>query len=215
MSKRSPVVPTPRRGTLRWFVGIPIGTNPLILMDTASVLVVAWCVMAVILLVLQLWFGGYLNASHLRGAAWVSGYVTLVFAGIFVLTAFVVQRNRYAALYRFEEKEAYCENLRVRPHPVVPSRLPRWRGYAVDPPLNPLRSVIRRAAWADVTSVTAIPELRVLLLRGGRGVLLRVYCPDDEVFRGAREYVRTRLRPEVADGISLERGDGNAGLGRS
>jgi hypothetical protein len=162
-------------------------------MDVASVLSIAWSVMVVVLLLLQLYFGGYLEATHLKGAAYVAGYVTLLFIGIFVLAAFVIQRNRYAALYRFEQDEVYCENLRTSPRPSRRVYGLRWRGYAIEPVSNPLRSVVKRTLWKDVRAVSAIGELRVLLLRGKRGVLMRVYCPDEEVFAKARAFAERAL----------------------
>ncbi len=179
---------------LRWFVGVPIATNPLILLDVVSVLCIAWGLMAIVLLALQLWFGGYLDRTHLTGAAWVSGYVTLVFTAVFVFAALLIQRNRYAALYRLEEGEAYCENLRARPVPQDRTMAFRWRGYPVEDVRSPLRSVVKRVVWGDVRRVQALEAMNVLLLRGRRGVLMRVYCPDAEHFGRARAFVEERLR---------------------
>lgn len=190
--KGAPGGARPKR--LRWYVGVPIATNPLILLDVVSVLCIAWGLMTVLLLVLQLWFGGYLDRTHLTGAAWVSGYVTLVFVSVFIFAALLIQKNRYAALYRLEEGEAYCENLRVRPVPSGPAACLRWRGYPVEDVTNPLRSVVKRVAWGDVRGVQALEKVRVLLLRGRRGVLMRVYCPDAETFGRARAFVEERLR---------------------
>lgn len=179
---------------LRWFVGVPIATNPLILLDVLLVLCIAWGLMAVILMALQLWFGGYLNRTHLTGAAWVSGYVTLIFAAVFAFAALLIQRNRYAALYRLEEGEAYCENLRVSPVPLGRSAFPRWRGYPIEDVSDPLRSVVKRVAWGDVHEVQSLEAMNVLLLRGRRGVLMRVYCPDAGTLGQARAFVEERLR---------------------
>jgi hypothetical protein len=159
-------------------------------MDVVSVLCIAWGVMTVALLLLQLYFGGYLEGTHLRGSAYVASYVTFIFIGIFVLAVFAIQRNRYAALYRFEKDQVYCENLRTSPRPLQGARGLRWRGYAIEPVENPLRSIVKRVSWSDVKVVSTIGELRVLLLRGKRGVLMRVYCPDDKIFEKARAFAK-------------------------
>ena len=180
--------------TLRWFVGIPIGTNPLILLDIVSVLFLAWCVMAVLLLCLQFFFGGYLDRTHLKGAAYVAGFVTLIFTGIFVLAAFVIQKNRYAALYRFEENQVYCENLRAFPHALRPFYLMRWRGYEIEPVEKSLRSVVKCVPWSDVGTISSIGKLHVILLQGRRGTLMRVYCPNEEIFTKALLFAECRRK---------------------
>lgn len=170
----------------RWFVGIPLATNPLILLDVFSVLILAWGVMTVLLLGLQFVLGGYVDIRHPVEAISISGYVTAVFFLIFVLVAFVIQRNRYAALYRFEKDEVYCENLRAYPRPLESSVLPRWKGYAIEDVRDPIRSIAKCVKWADVRSVVSLEHLNVFLLKGKRSVLMRVYCPDKPRFEKAR-----------------------------
>ena len=165
---------------LRWYVGVPLGTNPLILLDLS-------------LLALQAGFGGYVDASHVKGAALVSGYLVLVFLGLFGVVCFVVMRNRYAALYRFDEEDAFCDNMRSNPRAADGRRL-HFTGYPIDPILEVIRSTERRARWEDVTTVQPMDAMRVLLLRGRRGVLMRVYCPDDATYDQALLYAETHRK---------------------
>ena len=76
-----------------------------------------------------------MDASHVKGAALVSGYLVLAFLGLFAVVCFVVMRNRYAALYRFDEEEAFCDNMRSNPHAADGQRLHftsrSWRSFAV------------------------------------------------------------------------------------
>ena len=46
---------------LRWYVGVPLGTNPLILLDLSILLTVGWSVSWLSLLALQAGFGGYVD----------------------------------------------------------------------------------------------------------------------------------------------------------
>lgn len=172
---------------LRWYVGVPLGTNPLILLDLAILLSIGWAVSWLALLALQAGFGGFLEVSHLREAAGTAGYLILIFLALFGAVCFLVMRNRYAALYRFDPGEAFCDNMRANPK-ALDGRLFHFRGWPIDPNVEPIRSTDRCVRWEDVTAVQPIDAMRVLLLRGRRGVLMRVYCPDDAVYRQALLY---------------------------
>ena len=178
---------------LRWYVGVPLGTNPLILLDLSILLTIGWSVSWLSLLALQAGFGGYVDASHVKGAALVSGYLVLAFLGLFGVVCFVVMRNRYAALYRFDEEDAFCDNMRSNPRAADGRRL-HFTGYPIDPILEVIRSTERRARWEDVTTVQPMDAMRVLLLRGRRGVLMRVYCPDDATYDQALLYAETHRK---------------------
>ena len=117
---------------LRWYVGVPLGTNPLILLDLSILLTIGWSVSWLSLLALQAGFGGYVDASHVKGAALVSGYLVLAFLGLFGVVCFVVMRNRYAALYRFDEEDAFCDNMRCSPRAADGRRL-HFTGSPIDP----------------------------------------------------------------------------------
>ena len=171
-------------------MGVPLGTNPLILLDLGTVLAISWTVTWAALLMLQLVLGGDVDSSHFRGAATVANYLTLVFLALFVIICFLIMRNRYAALYRFDPEGIFCDNMRANPR----ARDGRWihfRGYPIEPDVQPIRSAERHAYWEDVTKVQPVEEMKVILLKGRRGVLMRVYCPDDAVYAQALEYAET------------------------
>lgn len=178
---------------LRWYVGVPIGTNPLILLDIASVLLLAWGIITMLLLGLQFFFGGYIEAPQTTEAFSVAAYMTSVFFAIFLLAAFIIQRNGYAALYRFEEKEVYCENLRTSPRPLEASFSPRWKGYAIENVQDSIRSVVKVIRWEDVSSVYPIESMNVLLLKTKRSTL-RVYCPNNDTFDKALKTAEERIK---------------------
>ena len=70
---------------------------------------------------------------------------------------------------------------------------PLVRAFPVEPPQSWSKSVEKQVTWADVTDVTELASLRVLLLKGRRGTLMRVYCPDGETYAAALRFARERI----------------------
>ncbi|MDY4031882.1 MAG: hypothetical protein SOY64_02275 [Pyramidobacter sp.] len=176
---------------LRWFVGVPLGTNPLILLDFSTLLAIAWVVSWGALVATQFVLGGYVDISHYKGAAVVASYLSLIFIGFYGVICFIITRNRYAALYRCDRAAILCENMRCAPR-ALERRLLRFAPYPIEPVRDPIRSVERRALWKDVTKVRKIDDLRVIVLKGKRGTLMRVYCPDEKIYAEALAFVAER-----------------------
>ena len=175
--------------SLRWYVGVPVGSNPLILLDFATALIVTFLLGWLVILIAQLYFDGYIGLSHLRGAAIVSLDLCFLLCIFYAVVCFVVLRNRYAALYRFDVNGAHCDNMRAYPKALKRCFI-HFRCYPIEPQREFSKNVERQARWGDVTKITELPELGVLVLRGKRGMLLRVYCPDENIYRSARNYIR-------------------------
>ncbi|RKJ78894.1 MULTISPECIES: hypothetical protein [unclassified Pyramidobacter] len=176
---------------LRWFVGVPLGTNPLILLDFITLLAIAWVVSWGALVATQFVLGGYVDVSHYKGAAVVASYLSLIFIGFYGVICFIITRNRYAALYRCDRAAILCENMRCAPR-ALERQLLRFAPYPIEPVRAPIRSVERRALWKDVTKVRKIDDLRVIVLKGKRGTLMRVYCPDGKIYAEALAFVAER-----------------------
>jgi hypothetical protein len=176
--------------SLQWYVGVPLGSNPLILLDFASALAVTFMLGWLVILIAQLYFDGYIGLSHLRGAAIVSMDLCFLLCIFYIVVCFGVLRNRYAAQYRFDVNGAHCDNMRAYPKALT-RRLLHFRCYPIEPQREFSKNVERHTHWADVTKITELPELGVLVLRGRRGMLLRIYCPDEKIYRSAREYIRS------------------------
>jgi len=176
---------------LRWFTGVPLGTNPLILLDFVTLLAIAWVVSWGALVATQFVLGGYVDVSHYKGAAVVASYLSLIFIGFYGVICFIITRNRYAALYRCDRTAILCENMRCAPR-ALERRLLRFAPYPIEPVRSSIRSVERRALWKDVTKVQKIDTLRVIVLKGKRGTLMRVYCPDDRLYADALAFVTER-----------------------
>ncbi|MGI6074985.1 MAG: hypothetical protein ACOYD9_01270 [Pyramidobacter sp.] len=176
---------------LQWYVGVPIGSNPLILVDFATALVVTFLLCFLVILAAQFYFDGYVGGAHLRGAAIISADLCLLLCVFYAVVCFIALRNRYAAQYRFDVNGARCNNLKAYPKPKVKKAL-HFRCYPIEDQREFSKNVERHVHWEDVTRVAELPELGVLTLKGRRGMLLRVYCPDEKTYRSAREYLKSK-----------------------
>ncbi|MGI6075398.1 MAG: hypothetical protein ACOYD9_03415 [Pyramidobacter sp.] len=176
---------------LRWYTGVPLGTNPLILLDFFTLLAIAWVVSWAALIATQFVLGGYVNLTHYKGAAVVASYLSLIFIGFYVVACFLITLNRYAALYRCDDNAIFCENMRCNPK-ALERRLLRFAPYPIEPVRTPIRSVSRRVLWKDVGKMQNIDALRAIVLKGKRGTLMRVYCPDEKIYSQALEFIAGR-----------------------
>ena len=182
---------------LSWRVGVPVGSNPLILLDFASILVVAFLLAWLVLLAAQFYFDGFVTAAHVWSGAIVAFDFCVLLAIFYAVVCFLVMRNRYAALYRFDRTGAHCDNLKCYPKAL------EWKAlhclcYPIDPPPFSPRSVEKHVAWSDVARVAELRPLRVLLLKGRRGTLMRVYCPDGGTYAAALRFVEAKIAAEQA-----------------
>ena len=177
---------------LRWSAGVPVGTNPLILLDFFTIMAVVFLLAWLILLAAQFYFDGFVQMQHVRGAAVVALDLCLLCTVFYVVVAFVALRNRYAAVYRFDANGAHCDNLKCFPRALQGAFL-RFRAFPIEMPQSWSKSVDKHVPWGDVNEASELASLRVLLLKGRRGTLMRVYCPDDETYAAALRYAQEKL----------------------
>lgn len=181
---------------LSWHVGVPVGSNPLILLDFASILVIIFLLAWLILLTAQFYFDGFVTAVHVWSGAVVAFDLCVLLVIFYAVVCFPIMRNRYAALYRFNRTGAHCDNLKCFPK-ALKWKLLHCRCYPIEPPL-PSRSVEKHVSWGDVTHFIELRSLRVLLLKGKRGTLMRVYCPDRESYAAALRFIEAKIAAETA-----------------
>ncbi|NLL37140.1 MAG: hypothetical protein GX256_06425 [Fretibacterium sp.] len=192
---------------LRWYVGVPIGTNPLILMDFATVLVLVWAFAITAVVLLQLFFGHSLTGEHIQAAARLATRLVLLAAAGFAIISFLLLRNRYTALYRLDREGLYCENMRMGWGEGGLGELSKsfhWRPFAVPPLRDPAKSVTKKVPWRLVDKVLPLEGTRTLLFKSGRGTAARVYCPDDGTFERALRFARAHIPEDARSGPEKE-----------
>ncbi len=168
---------------LRWFCGVPIATNALILKDLAWTLaILAGSTVAFVMLV-QLVAGGPVGGAQLRVAATPACYATGFVVAAFAIVAIPLFGNHYVVLYRFFPDSVYCESMRGRFFSFR-NALHR-RAFPVEPMTRPGRSTTKVVPWERVFGFEADARLRVIVLGGAKGTLMRVYCPDGETYERA------------------------------
>ncbi len=177
--------------TLRWFCGVPVFANPLILLDLLSASALLWFGTVLAMAAAQRIFGGALHGEHLRAASIFASYLAAALACLFAGVSVIFYRQGYAVLYRFEKAGLFSETMRIS-GPSGGSLLNRLP-FAVRGDLNPARSVTKEIEWEDVLEVKPLAELRVLLLKGKWSTLMRVYCPDEKIFKEAFNFAREQV----------------------
>lgn len=177
---------------MRWFVGVPILTNLVILVEILLFVTLLWLLSAFGVVAIQ-WVVAGAPVLAIPAAASFACTLSAGFALLFALIVLFFYRNRYIALYNIDEDSISCESMmnwsgsigesfHVRPFPVEACYVPH-------------RSVTKKIFWPDVARVEPVDNMRALILRGARkkSVLMRIYCPDNECYEKALEAVKRRI----------------------
>lgn len=173
--------------TLRWFCGVPVLTNPLILIDLSAAAVMLWFATVLIMALAQLMFGtGPLQGPHIAAASIYASYLTALVLILFVVVCAVFYRRGYVMFYRFEQNGVFMETIRARG--VCGASGAHIRPFAVEEPAEIVRSVTKDVSWGDVRSVRELRGMNSFQLRGKRGRLAQVYCPDTATYRKALDF---------------------------
>ena len=178
--------------TLRWFCGVPVLTNPLLLMDLASALVILWFVTVLVMALAQVVFGGgALAGTHLTAASIYASYLVLLVGILFVVVCLLFYRRGYVMCYRFEDNGVFVETLRARSVPGASGL--HARPFAVGVPENVVGSVASDVDWSDVRSLRELTGMNSFQLRGKYGRLAQIYCPDEKTYREALAFARGKV----------------------
>lgn len=177
---------------LSWYVGVPICTNPMTIMDMLVVAGVLWVGGMLFVMLGQITIGSGLSRPSVFAAFFLGMYVSGSALAAFVFVGGFLFGNRYASLYRIGEAGIYCEHLRGRIRPVAKPFIP-LAGYAIEPVRDPARSVVKRVQWNEVSALQLVEKMRVILVKGNRGTLLKIHCPDAALLAKAESAIRARL----------------------
>lgn len=173
---------------LRWFVGVPICANIMILSDVAGGTVVLSVIVALGVSLLQLVLDSH--ESALRAGLSVAGLFALFFLTAFAAVGLIFHRNRYIALYRFDSNSIYRENMTRIRGPLSESF--HCRPFPVEPSIEARRGLKKTVSWSDVREVSGVEWMRTIILRGEKGDLMRIYCPNTAIYQKALAAVKVK-----------------------
>ncbi|MCE1195097.1 hypothetical protein LWX53_01170 [bacterium] len=167
---------------MRWFAGVPIATNPLTLRDLSLTLAALGVGSTLFAMAVHALFGTSSFQTIFLNSATLGGYLVASIAAIFLAVS-ILFGNHLVVLYRFQDDSLYCETMRGSL--AAPGAFFHCRPFRIASAKEPGRSVSKVIAWDDVRSIECRERDRVILLKGNRGTLARVYCPDGETFAEA------------------------------
>lgn len=177
--------------SMRWFVGVPIVTNPLLLQDLFRAAATAWGGVFFLAILVQFAFGGVPGGEEILAAFSFASWLPLFLFCVFAVFGVVFFRNRYVALYRFDRDGIYCESMVKRGGPLKESL--RRRPFPVGEMLEPARSVVKTLPWEEIDAVLPMKDLLVVSLKKKGGVRMRLYCPDEMLFSRVLSECQRRL----------------------
>lgn len=189
------------RVRMRWFAGVPIDTNPFIMRDLGIALLVLWPTVFLFVLGSQALLARAGAAGNAAGFSWnaafimalsLGTYVALGAVGAFLLIAAAVFGNRFVVMYRLYEDALYYETMRP-PRGSAFLKTDR-KPFPVEELLDPPASVSKYIALCDIEWVEPHVLFRMFELRGKKGMLARVYCPDEATYEKALACIAEAVR---------------------
>lgn len=201
------IVPFPGTGSkscgkgMRWFVGVPVVTNTFILGDVFRAVIMASAGIFLLLLFVQFVFEGVSGEEQVWAAFSFACRLAFFILCAFVFFGVFFFRNRYAVLYRLDPEGIYCESM-TRRGGVLRESFQR-RPFPVEEMPSYGRSAVKTLSWEKVGSVRPDESMLALLLKGNGNILMRIYCPDREIFSRALEVCRAMVKEK-----NMEHGEG-------
>ncbi len=181
-------------GSLQWRAGVPIATNPFILLE----LLQAGCVGGAVVLAVMasgLWLmGGGLQPGDVSTVLLTSLACVAAFALAFVVVAFVFFGNRYYAEYHCSYSGVYQQVTRGRDE--SGRRVPfASRPFPVAGAIKGGRSQDKDLPWEKVDHFVNFASMRSIQLKRGRWHMLRLYTPDAQTHARLAAYL-AKILPE-------------------
>lgn len=175
---------------LRWFVGVPVVTNPIIALDVSLASVIVWMGATIVIAAAQQFIGSGLTYPSLMAAVMYAAYLAGAIIAVFFIAGLFVLQNRYAALYRIDTKGVYVETMRATG---IKGEFFKTRPFPIGP-IERHKSTPRTFLWKDITGYQPIESMRALILKGKRGTLTKLYCPDEKTYQAAVAALNARVQ---------------------
>lgn len=180
-------------GTLRWFVGIPIVTNPMMSLDVLTAAILVFGGALIFIVAGQHIIGDGISRAALLASAAYAAYLAIAVIIVFLVMGLVILNNRYTALYRIDHRGVYCETMRGGKPAGKGGGFLAFKPFPVEP-MSPAKSGPRLLDWEDIHGMQSVDSMRAILLKGRKGgTAMKVYCPDEKTFLEAQAAVRTHL----------------------
>lgn len=180
------------KNTLQWEAAVPIATNPFTLMELFQAsLIGAGVALSIMATGVWIWGGGL----HPGDVSLMLGGAVVFFAVascVFLLSGFLLFRNRYFVLYHLTSGGIYLRTVKgrdesgsflmaaIRPLPVV-GTVTGKKPHEKDLP------------WEKVDRFVDYPSMRSVQLKRGRWNMLRLYTPDPATHARLVAYLAGRL----------------------
>ncbi|MDD2206342.1 MAG: hypothetical protein WCQ97_07535 [Aminobacterium sp.] len=164
---------------LSWETGIPMLSNPFVLIEFIIFALFIWIVVTGIGVIAIFGLSGVFTIYALWLAIKVGGFAALMFSGVFVLVSLLFFSNRfYGRFYLDREGVLYVT---VRGRAVSHAPLFATRPFPVSD-LDVTKRAEKRVYWNRVDTIEPFEKWRVIGLKKKNKTVLRLYCPDKEIY---------------------------------
>lgn len=189
-----PAPDKPAAGRLRWETAFSLATNRFTIYDSLKVIGITWAIMLAL-------FGSIFAINDSLDSVWpfftVLAIIMLGFLLMFMAIMLVFFGNRYPARFTLNDTGALIESRSRRARlanraAIVAGALGGRPGVAGAGMIAASQEAVS-IAWKDVRRVNEHPDQRVISLKNGWRVVLRLYCTPEN-YAAARDFVRARAK---------------------
>ena len=182
----------PTDGSVRWGVGVPLITNPFILVDLARFVLVAMFVILVMAAIPQWAYAGEFTETQVLAICRLCLWGAALFAIAFAIIGGLFFRNRFYAVYVLNDRHIYYENVKGRDGGFF--FIWNCRPFPMEGSLDVARRISREISWSKVDSFVDFPGMRTILLKRGMWEILKLYTPDEAVHSRVSAFLGSRLK---------------------
>lgn len=178
MSLLKKVISRQEEASTRWYVRVPLVTNPLVFTDMLTLAAVIVAVVFLLVPAVQFVTGGGIGSAQIAAALRLAIYVGFVFFLAFAGVSLFVLRNGYTAYYELTDKGLFSEIIRDDFRGGL-REIFCCRAFAVPPPERIRRSRSKSIELKEIIKVKKIESLGVIIVKS-RSEMIKMYTPDQQ-----------------------------------
>ncbi|WP_350449906.1 hypothetical protein [Aminobacterium mobile] len=174
-----------------WEVGIPMLSNPFVLVEFIVFFLFIWIVVTGIALIVIVSTSHSFNFWVLGYALQAGGIAAALFAGVFLCIALLFFGNRFYGKYYLDNDGILYTTVRGQAFSKAP--LFTVRPFPVGR-IDMNKKAEKRVYWQNVDTIEPFEKWRVIGLKKKSKTILRLYCPDEEIYDRALVWCQEILK---------------------
>lgn len=183
---------SPRSNSTKWYVAVPVLTNPVLAMEILPVIVLILPLAACFILLVQFIMGGSVTPGHIAVAFRIGSYVSGGLLLSYVFIGGVILENRYLSFYEMTDTLITNDIMRCN-EPFSLRRFFCATPWEVSPPKVTGKTSRKTLCLQEIQTVKTVPSVNLIMVSAkNSGGFMKIYCTDASMFAKVKQQL-TRI----------------------